>query len=188
MTSDRASILVLPGIDGSCAAHWQQRWVAGSARMSVVEQREWTSPTCRDWVETLGNAVDECAGDTVIVAHSLGCLLVAHWAASTRPRIRGALLVAPPADDHERLRQRVRGFFPVLRQPLPFPTFLVASRNDPYAHIEQSRAYANAWGSTLIDVGTAGHINADSGLGCWPFGLELLQSLVMRCGDSRSVA
>ena len=61
--------------------------------------------------------------------------------------------------------------------PLPFPSTVVASRNDAYVSLDQARRYADAWGSTEVDIGTTGHINSASGLGAWPAGRAPLDQL-----------
>jgi predicted alpha/beta hydrolase family esterase len=59
-----------------------------------------------------------------------------------------------------------------------FPAVLVGSRNDPYCRFERAQALASDWGARFIDAGERGHINAESGLGAWSDGMELLQSLL----------
>ena len=131
-------------------------------------------PRCSDWITELDKALLETGSDVVLAAHSAGCLLVAHWSALNPQRnVKGALLVAPPA----RFPPGPSGFLPVPLHPLPFPSILVASGNDEYATIEQSRHFADAWGSRFVDVGMAGHINSDSGLEDWPVGFALLDEL-----------
>ncbi len=61
-------------------------------------------------------------------------------------------------------------FGPYPRDPLPFPSVVIASRNDPYGAFEVAEDNAAAWGSLFIDAGESGHLNADSGHGPWPEG------------------
>ena len=110
----------------------------------------------------------------VIAAHSLGCIATAHLSEPPRPRIRGALLVAPA--DPER-RAVLADFAPVPYAKLPYRSIVVASSNDPYCPVRLAGAYARAWGSEFVRMQNAGHINVDSGHGDWPLGLALLQSL-----------
>ncbi len=56
-------------------------------------------------------------------------------------------------------------FGPYPRDPLPFPSIMIASRNDPFGEYAHAEDIANAWGSFLIDAGESGHINAESGHG-----------------------
>lgn len=178
MSAD-ARILIVPGLSGSGPAHWQSLWERRFPRIARVQQRDWERPALAEWLEALVGAIRGGAEPAVVVAHSLGCALVAHAAARFPDLpVRAALLVAPadvesPAHTPELLRD----FAPLPRAPFPFPATVVASRNDPYVDFERARAFAEAWGAELIDVGPAGHINADSGLGDWPFGRTILGRL-----------
>ena len=179
--SHDVTALILPGLSSSGPEHWQTMWEQRDPSCRRVEQREWETPRCADWVTTLDDAVSRSAGDVVLVAHSSSCALVAHWArdASSRnvTKVRGALLVAPSDPEAPSYPEGPTGFAPMPLARLPFPSIVVASRNDPYVSLERAREYAAAWGSELVDVGDAGHINAASGLGAWPTGYGLLQRL-----------
>jgi predicted alpha/beta hydrolase family esterase len=122
-----------------------------------------------------------CDESVVLVAHSLGCLLTAAWAAHSKNthRVKGALLVAPGDAEQEDIRDQLASWAPVeLGYKLPFRSVLVASQNDPYCRFGRARQFATAWGSQFIDYGECGHINADSGLASWPEGHVLLQDLM----------
>lgn len=175
-----ATLLIVPGLGGSGPTHWQSRWQDDDPRARRVEQRSWDEPELADWCETLERSVVAGAEPVVLVAHSLGALLVAHWARSgSVERVRGALLVAPPdVESPERVPENIRHFAPVPRARLVFPSIVVASRNDEYACIECARELAEAWGSRFVDVGERGHINAESDLGTWPEGRALLAELL----------
>jgi len=67
---------------------------------------------------------------------------------------------------------------PIELRALPFPSVLLASRDDPYCEFERARLFAYAWNSQFMDYGECGHINADSGLASWPEGHVLLQDLM----------
>lgn len=169
--------LILPGYGDSGPEHWQSRWEARHPGLVRVEQSDWLTPRLGDWQRRLENAVAQAGPDTVLIAHSLGCLLAVHWALLSSRSVRGALLVAPP-DPWSPLYPRTSyGFAPVPWRRLPFPSALVASTVDPYATLEFSSRCAAAWGSKLIDIGPAGHINGDSGLSDWDWGWELVQEL-----------
>jgi predicted alpha/beta hydrolase family esterase len=170
-------VLILPGLGNSGPAHWQTLWEREHPAFRRVEQSEWDHPRCSDWAAALEDAVAACTRAPVLVAHSLACLLVVHWAAETRQTIHGALLVAPPDPAGPAFPAAAVGFAPVPTGRLPFPSILVASCNDPYGSQPCARAWAAQWGSRFIDCGAAGHINADSNLGLWNEGLELLEIL-----------
>jgi len=101
--------------------------------------------------------------------------------------VAGALLVAPPDCDHAETAE-LGGFAPTPKTSLPFPSVVVASRNDPYATIERSHSMAKFWGSHFVDVGELGHINAESDLGAWLFGQRLLDRLIAAARERRSPA
>ena len=174
-----AQVLILPGWQGSGPEHWQSRWEAlhGYAR---VEQHDWQQPRRGDWLARLEETVIDSERPVVLVAHSLGCVLVAAWAKFSRHvhKVDGALLVAPGDVEQPGLAPALPGWSPILREPLPFASLLVASRDDPYCSFERAAALAGYWGSRLVDAGASGHLNSDSGLGDWPEGHALLQSLL----------
>lgn len=175
------SFLNVPGLGGSGPAHWQTLWEERHSGFRRVRQENWDDPVRRHWVGALHEAIVSSDGPVILVAHSLGCLTVAWWAAEIaqgygRP-VAGALMVAPPEVHGPDAHPLLRRFAPLPLQPLPFPSILVASRNDDYATIEQSRRMAGTWQSRFVDVGERGHINAASGLGGWEEGRALLDDL-----------
>lgn len=176
-----AAILTLPGLDNSGSHHWQTHWEL-LPHCSRVQLGDWQQPRLHEWAPALDRAVRESPRPLVLAAHSLGCLAVAWWATlywveAFRDKVKGALLVAPPDVDRLDAEPRIRDFRPLPRVRLPFPTLLVASRDDPYADFERAKEMAAEWGSELVDAGPAGHINADSGLNEWARGLRLLAKL-----------
>ncbi|WP_020559603.1 RBBP9/YdeN family alpha/beta hydrolase [Thiofilum flexile] len=171
-------ILILPGIGNSGSEHWQTLWEQKHSNFQRVIQDDWDYPICAKWVERLDEAVAKTGKDTVLVAHSLACLMVAHWAQTTKHSIRGALLVAVPDPDGEKFPSEAKGFTPLPKQRFAFPSLIVASANDPYGTLDYSKQCAQHWGSDWITIGLAGHINAASGLGVWSQGEQLLEKLL----------
>ena len=173
--------LILPGLGDSGPEHWQSYWEREDASCRRVVQADWDAPRITDWVCTLSAAVGVRRDWVFLVAHSSSCALVAHWARAATPdvlsRVRGALLVAPSDPDGPNYPDGPTGFSPVPLEPLPFPSIVVASTNDIYVSLAQARRYANAWGSSFVNVGAAGHINSASGLGRWAVGHALLAAL-----------
>jgi uncharacterized protein len=178
-----ARVFLLPGWQNSGPGHWQSRWQAlhGFQR---VDQDDWLWPRRGDWMARLEDTLLADDRPALLVAHSLGCHLVAAWAAHSRhtPRVAGALLVAPP--DLERADQppQVQTWAPMRRQALPFASTLVLSADDPFCSAGCGLQLAADWGSEIVSLGAAGHINADSGLGDWPEGIGLLRALAGRAG------
>ncbi|AOY00405.1 DinB family protein [Jeongeupia sp. USM3] len=171
------SILIVPGYGGSGPAHWQSRWQALHSECMRVEQADWEAPDLDAWIAQLDAAVLAAGPDVRIAAHSLGCLLVAHWAARSPRPVAGALLVAVPDPAGGEFPLAAAGFGPVPTARLPFAATMIASRNDPYAGWAFSRQVATDWGVQLVDAGERGHLNADSGLADWAEGWCLLQGL-----------
>jgi predicted alpha/beta hydrolase family esterase len=60
---------------------------------------------------------------------------------------------------------------------LPFRSVVVSSIDDPYVTFEHAEFFAHSWGSHLIKIAVAGHINAASGYGPWPDGEQWLEEL-----------
>ena len=172
------NVLRRPGWKNAGPGTGQSRWeqVHGYAR---VQQHDWQRPLRGDWLVQLEEAVLNCDEPAVLVAHSLGCILVAAWAAHSRNthRVRAALLVAPGDVESEEMRPLLPSWSPIERRALPFKSILVASRDDPNCAFARAQGLAADWGAELIDIGDAGHINAESGLGDWPRGHELLHQL-----------
>jgi predicted alpha/beta hydrolase family esterase len=180
-TSD-CDILIVPGYTNSGPDHWQSRWQQRLSSARRVEQDDWDAPVRDHWVSRLLTMVEGCRRPVVLVAHSLGVITVAH-AAPMLPRqvVRGAFLVAPPdVDDPAVVPAIERSFAPVPRDPLPFPSLLVASRSDPYCAYARAEDIAFAWGSALLDAGDAGHLNTASGYGPWPEGLMRFAGFLKR--------
>ena len=172
-------VLTFPGIGNSGPEHWQSLWECSNPEFVRISQRDWDNPVCEEWASVLENTVQRLGSSVVVVAHSLACLAVVHWAARPHSPIKAALLVAIPNPDGPTFPTEAVGFSPLPRQQLSFPSIVVASTNDPYNSLAHAEAFASAWGSRLVNIGAAGHINASSDLGQWPEGYALLQRL---CG------
>lgn len=179
----RPAVLLLPGWLNSDSAHWQSRWelLHGFQR---VEQDDWSWPRRGDWMARLDEVLLGRSAPAVLVAHSLGCQLVAAWAAHSAhtARVRAAMLVAPPDTEREDMPPNLFNWRPIVRQRLPFPSLVVYSDDDPYCQCRRAEAMIQDWGSEGLCIGAHGHINGESGLGDWPQGTALLQGLVQRAG------
>ena len=173
-------LLILPGFENSGAAHWQSLWQAEDHSMIRVEQRDWSLPVRDEWVDQLERVVSAQTKPVVLIAHSLGCSTVVHWAntAVHVGKCVAALLVAPGDLDRPVTNTAVSTFAPMPMRRLPFVSTLVASTNDAYCAFARSDWFARAWGSKLVNAGDSGHINAASGLADWPAGKELLAALI----------
>jgi predicted alpha/beta hydrolase family esterase len=177
---DLPLVLTVPGLDNSGPDHWQTRWEAQHTGCLRVNLGQWDRPHRNSWVNQLNLALRNVQGPVLLAAHSLGCHAVAAWALmepDAASLVAGALLVAPPEVDFFPLDPRVGAFSPTPSGVLPFPSVLLASRNDPYCGQPAARVLARMWGAQFQDAGTLGHINAQSGLGEWHEGWRLLSHL-----------
>ncbi|WP_334149049.1 RBBP9/YdeN family alpha/beta hydrolase [Hyphomicrobium sp.] len=181
MRTSEVDILIVPGWSSSGPDHWQSRWERTLKTARRVEQENWIAPEREAWVGRIIESAVESTRPVVLVAHSLGVAAVAHLARRIpKGFLSGAFLVAPADVDNAadwpetqglKLDGDGSGFAPLPLDALPFPSILVASSTDPYCRIERAAALAEAWGSTLVEAGDAGHINSASGHGPWPEGV-----------------
>lgn len=178
------TVLLLPGWHNSGPDHWQTHWEHAHGYRRV-EQHDWDFPLRGDWMSQLEAAVlaHTSAPNTqvVLVAHSLGCILTAAWAELSQhtDRVKGALLVAPPDVERAEMQHMLHSWSPIARERLPFPAVVVASRDDAYCSFLRASRLAHDWGARLVDVGHCGHVNAESNLGAWPQGHDLLTEFVV---------
>lgn len=171
-------ILIVPGLGGSGEHHWQTHLERTRPQAVRVHQADWDRPQQPAWTEALIAAIEAAPG-AVLVAHSLGCALIAHVVCE-RPdlQIDAALLVAPAdVDVRPCVAEPLRAFAPMPLSRLPFRSVVVASTNDPFMAINRAREIAGTWGSDFINVGRCGHINVASGFGRWSLGEEILDGL-----------
>lgn len=170
------TVLVLPGVGGSGPDHWQTVWEQAFPDFQRVQQADWDKPVYAEWSARLTQAVARSARPVVLVAHSLGTSLVMRWAfdePAAAKKVAGAFLVAPT--DRDRVEgaphSPARGFGHMILERLPFPSAVVASRDDDRVSFQRAQAFARAWGATLIDAGNLGHMGSAARLGVWPSGL-----------------
>lgn len=173
------TILIIPGFGDSGPLHWQTLWENGHPEYRRVVQYDWEHPDCAEWVETLNRSIHTSKNPTLLVAHSLGCAVVAHWVKNHGGAgVHGALLVSPSdVDLLKHTTPEIRSFSPLPLLPFPFPSIVVASSNDLYLTLKRAQHFASCWGSRFVNIGRAGHINADSDLGDWAEGKALLKEL-----------
>ncbi|UHQ20042.1 alpha/beta hydrolase [Lysobacter sp. KIS68-7] len=179
-----ATVLIVPGLREHVPDHWQTLLAAKLSKVHTVPPLETDKLSRAARVEALDCAVRAIEGPILFVAHSAGVMMVAHWALQSRRPIKGALL-ATPADVESPFPPaypttdvlREHGWLPIPRTPLPFPSILAASTNDPLCAFDRAQTLANAWGSVLEDLGPVGHLNPAAGFGVWSRSLELIARL-----------
>jgi predicted alpha/beta hydrolase family esterase len=184
MRNESIRYLIVPGWQGSPDNHWQSHWQRTLPNSARVEQQDWLNPQRRDWVQALEQAIVAERSPVILIAHSLGCVTVAHWAAQASPallrRVRGALLVAPADVERPTCAPALRNFAPIPLQALPFPSQVVSSDNDPAVSVPRALSLAQAWGAEAGLLSNAGHINVKSGHERWEQGFAYLYRLQSR--------
>lgn len=178
LSPDEFRVLVVPGLHGSGAGHWQTRWEQRFPWFERVEQQNWDVPDLHVWSGRLGEVLRASDRPTLLVAHSFGCLATVHRASARVHHIAGALLVAP-ADPvkfgvGEQLQYRT----------MPCPSIVVGSLDDPWMDASRAALWAAAWGCAHVNAGALGHINADSAIGDWKRGLRMLTLLANRASEA----
>lgn len=181
MRNQSIRYLIVPGWQGSPAKHWQSHWHRSLPNCTRVEQADWQNPTRDAWVAELQRNIASDSRPTVLIAHSLGCITVAHWAAQAPvqllERISAALLVAPADVERPNCPQALLNFAPIAQQALPFPSRLIGSDTDSAASAERALQLAQHWGSVATILNGAGHINVQSGHNRWESGFAYLSQL-----------
>jgi predicted alpha/beta hydrolase family esterase len=179
----KPSVLIVPGLRDHVEEHWQTI-LARKIGAPIVPPLQQDKLWCAARVAALDGALRKLTGPVILVAHSAGAMIVAHWAQYHTGEIAGALLATPadletplppgyPTEDEIRLN----GWLPIPREKLPFPAIVAASTNDPLARFDRVAQYASDWGAQLVDIGAVGHLNPAAGFGEWPQAEALLAEL-----------
>ena len=178
------TVLIVPGLRDHVAQHWQTLLAAQLPRVRTVPPMGREDLDCAAKVAAIEREAQAIEGPLIVVAHSGGVVMLAHWARRTTRAVLGALLATPP-DFEQQMPPgyptlealRAGGWLPVPREPLPFPSIVAASRNDPLGRFVRVAELARQWGSALVDLGEAGHLNPASGYGQWPLAHDLINEL-----------
>jgi len=178
--------VIVPGIDGSDQDHWQSIWQADwGASASRIRPASWDRPDLDDWCRAIAHAVGPNPSAVVLVAHSLGCLAAANWAARSRSAIRGMFLVAPPDTAGPNFPAAAAPTFTAeYSMPLNAPGLVVSSDDDPYCTVNAAEHLASGWHLAHVSVGRVGHISSASRLGRWDLGRALLTAFTAGTGRS----
>ena len=192
----KATVLIVPGLRGHVPEHWQTLLAARLPGARTVPPLDVDGLSCAARVAAIEAELAKISGPVILVAHSAGVLMVAHWVARHGARegrggshVAGALLVTPPdlnaawpSSYPQPDVLRAQGWDPLPAGPLPFPSIVCASDNDHLASPEAVRELARGWGGALLELGEVGHMNPASGYGPWPLAEELLAEMARMTG------
>ncbi|PHR83526.1 MAG: alpha/beta hydrolase [Colwellia sp.] len=172
------NIVFVPGYGNSINGHWQEIWCKEFKNSYWVEQHDWETPHCFDWVEALDLLIQSIEGPILLVTHSLGGSTVVEWSKKHTANILGVFLVAVPDVQSANFPEAISGYQTPPLEKLAFPTLVLASTDDPYSTLARTKYFAKNWGSELISIGNLGHVNTDSNIGEWPEGKKLLNNFI----------
>jgi uncharacterized protein len=174
-----AKFFIIPGYGNSGDEHWQTYFETKLDNCSRINQDSWDHPTCDDWVNGINDSLaNEDLSNSILITHSLGCLALVHWVNRFGKKPKGAMIVAPPDLENPYQDLNLESFTPIPLNKLNFSSIVVRSSNDHWSSMERSKLFSDSWGSKLITLDNAGHINTDSGYGKWDQGLEILNELL----------
>lgn len=183
MSPTQTPIIIVPGLRGPVPQHWQTHLAAALPNARVLPFGR-NQHDLHGRIADLHHLIEQADEPVTLIAHSAGCLTTVHWAAQHHLPIRGALLATPPdlanplPPGHPTLDELTEhGWLPIPTTPLPFPSIIAASTNDPLSQPTNIQTLARAWGSHLINIGPVGHLNPASGHGPWPQAHHLINQL-----------
>ena len=167
-------VLLLHGWGGSNFPHWQS-WLASEiakeyGTVSFLEFSDFNLPRLELWKNELKNELHSFKPD-IVICHSLANTLWFHTVDEIQ-EIKKLYLVAPPRFTCE--IDEIQEFFPLTlpTKTSAKETLLICSTNDPYMDIDEAKELQNALQVSMKILENAGHINAESGYGEWPWILE----------------
>lgn len=172
-------VLLLHGWEGSDNPHWQS-WLAGElakdyGTVSFLKFSNYDFPNFSNWKKELISHLDDFKPD-IIICHSLANTLWFHLCNTNAvQKVKKLYLVAPPSIKCD--IAELESFFPLEmpKNPHSHETLLVTSTDDPYMSIDEAKELQESLGVEMKVLQNAGHINADSGYGEWPWILKKLQ-------------
>lgn len=185
-TVPEVTVLIVPGLRDHVSEHWQTLLAERLPHVHCVPPMGRGDLNCAVRVDAIEREIAAIDGPVVIIAHSGGCVMIAHWAQVTvhAGRVRGCLLATPPDFDQPMpagyptlSMLQDGGWLPVPRQRLPMRSLVAVSHNDPLGSYERVLGLAGDWGGETIDLGDVGHLNPASGYGEWPLAEILIEKL-----------
>lgn len=177
---DHSSIqyINIPGLHNSDNDHWQSIWEKNNPKsFTRIEQENWDNPDCEKWVSKIESTLLKYdKSNLILIGHSIGCMAIVHWLNQYNHSVKGVLLVAPSDAEKPNFPAYITGFTPIPITPLKVQSIVVGSTNDHVTSIERLKHFSEHWGSELIILENAGHIETKSGFGNWVEGFSILSA------------
>ncbi|NOR57029.1 MAG: serine hydrolase family protein [Sulfurimonas sp.] len=172
-------VLLVHGWGGSDYPHWQS-WLASEVAkdygcVSFLKLSDFEFPNKNTWKQELLKEIENF-NPTVVICHSLANTLWFHLCNEEKMSdVEKLFLVAPPSLNSQ--IDEIENFFPI-KAPKNLhakEVLLVCSTNDPYMKLEEAKELQKELNVDMEILEDAGHINADSGFGPWPWMLDKLK-------------
>lgn len=125
-----ATVLIVPGLRDHVPEHWQTLLQARLGKVRSVPPLETDKLSCSARVEAIERELASIDGPVILVAHSAGVLMVAHWAARYQRPIK-----APCWPPH-------RTWIPIGRPIIPPPTACAPTAGHP---CQAAGCHSPAW-------------------------------------------
>ncbi|WP_373036233.1 RBBP9/YdeN family alpha/beta hydrolase [Sulfurimonas sp.] len=175
----KQKVLLVHGWGGSDFPHWQS-WLAGELAkeygcVSFLKLSDFDFPNKNKWKEELLKELDDFKPN-IVICHSLGNTLWFHLCNEEDiNEIENLFLVAPPSLNSK--IDELENFFPVTvpKDLHAKNSLLICSTNDPYMSLDEAKSLQKSLNVEMEILKDAGHINADSGYGPWPWMLDKLK-------------
>ncbi|AOP32809.1 alpha/beta hydrolase [Leptospira tipperaryensis] len=165
---------LIPGISNSGPDHWQTFWEQFHG-FTRIQQKDWENPVYSEWEESLVRQIESTkeSKNSILIGHSLGCLLIAKALERIADSILGVFLVAPPDPKSSVFPKGLEDFAEFPQKSLRTNGLILFSENDPFSRAEFSQNLGKLWNLETINLGELGHINGQSGLGAWEPGFQI---------------
>ncbi len=169
-------VLILHGWGGSDYPHWQS-WLAGEiaknyGKVSFLKFSNIDFPDKDKWKDELIKELDEFKPD-IVICHSVANILWFHICNDVKiSTIERLYLVVPPSLECD--IPELSSFYPcnIPTDLLAKEVLLITSTNDPYMTQIEAEQLQKSLDVKMKVLKDAGHINADSGFGPWPWIFE----------------
>ena len=159
----RPPLLVVPGEDRSERLEWRQR----HARAPRAVPPPGAGPDRNRWAASVATSLEAFREAPLVLAHGFGVLATLRATSLFERCVAGAVLVAPADPDDYGVLARLPA------TPLPYPTLLVASRDDPGIKLTKAGALATRWGSQFVVARSGADRAADEARLLRAFGASL---------------
>ncbi|MEB3754385.1 RBBP9/YdeN family alpha/beta hydrolase [Acinetobacter sp. MD2(2019)] len=167
--------LIVPGVGGSDAEHWQS-WLQTQIKQSSRVEQDWDRPILSEWVSNWVKAVQNIDAPIKVIAHSFGCLtslaaLAQHPELTSK--ISKLILVAPANpnrfDESGFAKIGQANYQHVFKtMNMTVESVMLISENDSWLGLDDAMVWAKCWNIPSVNLGSVGHINVASGFGPFP--------------------